>query len=124
MDRHNDTLIIPKTALLYKDGQPVVFVVQKPPKEEPSQKKDKKSDAQEKAIKADFIAKQRNVTLGYSDQKYIEIVKGLTLGEKIVTAGNTHLSADTPIRLDKPAAKKPDQSTEPNTPKPSEETAK
>jgi multidrug efflux pump subunit AcrA (membrane-fusion protein) len=45
------------------------------------------------------IARRREVTLGIDNENYLEILSGVSLGEKIVSAGQNFLSDGDPVRI-------------------------
>jgi membrane fusion protein (multidrug efflux system) len=65
---HNNTLLVPRTAIIEDSGQPLAFVV-----------------------KADNTVEQRLVTTGLFDTDRIEILSGLKAGDIVVTAGQPNL---------------------------------
>jgi membrane fusion protein (multidrug efflux system) len=73
-------LVIPVDAIVYKEAQPVVFIVQE-----------------------DGTVKESNVTLGMNDGDYYVVESGIALGDQIVIKGNGDLvngSAVTVVTLD------------------------
>jgi RND family efflux transporter MFP subunit len=74
-DTRLEALLIPKRALLEEDGQDYVFVV----------------DAEE--------AQRRKVTLGYSSDQEVEIRQGVSVGERVVVAGQGNLTPGTRVRI-------------------------
>ncbi len=74
-DTHTDTILIPKSAILYDENRMYIFVIR-----------------EEKA---------RRLTLspGYSDTDFVESLSGLDEGERIVVVGQTGLKDGTKVRL-------------------------
>ena len=108
-DVHENVLVIPKSALVYQDGQPSVFVLGPPPKvdseqkEESSENSEKDSGNSEKAEsppKATHSAISRDLKIGYSDDQLVEIVDGLKEGDRVITLGNTALRSGSPVRIE------------------------
>lgn len=66
-DQREDALLIPKAALIEEDAAVSVFIVN------------------------DSIALQRAVEIGYSDRDRVEILKGLSDGDRVVLSGQTAL---------------------------------
>ena len=94
-DVHEDVLVIPKSALVYRDGQPSVFVLGPPPEN------DAEGDsAEEEKGTATNTAVTRDLSVGYADEKWVEVVSGLSEGEQVITLGNTALRSGTPIRIE------------------------
>ena len=116
VDTHASVMVIPKTALIYNDGDPMAFVVIDAPEPEEEDVKDegaedvKDEGAEDEGMKrskpAPFIADQRELELGYSDAEWVEITAGLEVGEKVVTIGNANLENETPIILEAPKMEK------------------
>lgn len=115
VDTHASVMVIPKTALIYNDGDPMAFVVIDAPEPEEEEKSEdeedvKDEDAEDEGMKrskpAPFIADQRELELGYSDAEWVEITAGLEIGEKVVTIGNANLENETPIILEAPKIEK------------------
>jgi membrane fusion protein, multidrug efflux system len=115
VDTHASVMVIPKTALIYNDGDPMAFVVIDAPEPEEEEKSEdeeevKDEDAEDEGMKrskpAPFIADQRELGLGYSDAEWVEITAGLEIGEKVVTIGNANLENETPIILEAPKIEK------------------
>ena len=106
VDEHIDTPTIPKEALLYRDGQAIVYTYSEKPKEEileesgENEEKKESDTAQEEDNSPKFIAKSIDVQVGYSDDKRIEIIEGLTLGDPVITIGNTTLKEGSPVMLE------------------------
>lgn len=71
----SSVLAVPRTAVLYRQGAGYVFVVEK------------------------GIAHRKVVEVGREDRRFIEIRKGLTAGETVVTQGNYELSDGMAVRL-------------------------
>lgn len=69
-----NTLVIPHSAILYKEKNAYVFVV----------KQNK--------------AEQRWITIGYDDGNFASILQGLNLGESVVISGNYELTNGSPVR--------------------------
>lgn len=67
LDRHEDTVVIPKKAIIYEDELPYVFVVE------------------------EGIAHKRRLELGYQDELRAEAVSGVGSGEQVVLVGQSAL---------------------------------
>ncbi|HEY3786927.1 MAG TPA: efflux RND transporter periplasmic adaptor subunit [Steroidobacteraceae bacterium] len=72
---HEHALTVPRSAVLYKDEQPFLFVA------------------------ASGKAERRAVTVGITDGDLVEITKGLKAGESVVTGGNYELEDGMAIKL-------------------------
>ena len=68
VDQADDVLVIPVDAIVYKEAQPVAFIVQE-----------------------DGTVKETALTLGINDGDYYVVTKGLKAGDQIVIKGNGNL---------------------------------
>ena len=109
IDRHENTLSISKESLLYKDGQPIVYTIEEIPEEElkkeeaEKNKNEKENDTEDSAEEEDgpkYRAKAVNIKIGYSDEKNVEVLEGLTESDRVITLGNTALRANSPIEFE------------------------
>jgi RND family efflux transporter MFP subunit len=74
-ETRSDALVVPKSALSLDSIGDTVYVV------------------------ADGEAQRREVKLGFQEGDFVEVVKGVELGESIVTVGQDGLSDGTPVRV-------------------------
>jgi membrane fusion protein (multidrug efflux system) len=74
-DRHTDTLLVPRAAVITEQGQRSVFVVD------------------------GATAHQRPVTVGFEDDTHAEIVAGVEPGELVVTQGQRTLREGQPVSV-------------------------
>lgn len=74
-DRHENTIMVPRAAMLRDDNQASVFVIK------------------------DGVAERRAVQTGYSNGSRLEILDGLQAGEEIVIVGQAGLSDGNPVRV-------------------------
>jgi membrane fusion protein, multidrug efflux system len=79
-DRHENALLVPRSALVEDAGQSSLFVVE------------------------EGIAKRKLVTTGFASDGMVEILTGLEDGEQIVTVGQVGLRPDTPVEVINPSA--------------------
>ena len=79
-DRHDDALVIPKTALVLESIGDTVY------------------------IKDGEVARRREVRLGYDEGDHVEVVAGLEAGQEVVVLGQDSLSDGTPVYVLDPAA--------------------
>lgn len=114
VDEHTDTPTIPKEALLYRDGQSIVYTYSEKPKEEPPQENEGKAEEEDTQEETSykFVAKSVDVQVGYSDEVRVEILKGLTIGDPIITIGNTTLKDGSPVLLEDPTQKNEEPSSQ------------
>ena len=101
---HENTIVLPKEAVVYEDGAPIAYVVAEAPTEEPSEKVAHPKEDDIKGIqetqKAKLVADRRELTVGFSDIRVIEITEGVKVGEQVITIGNHTLEDDSPITLE------------------------
>lgn len=74
-DTHDKSLLIPKHAVLSEDGSDMVFCIQ------------------------DSIAVRHNVSTGYSDENFVEILQGLNMGDKVVVVGQNGLKDSARVEI-------------------------
>ncbi|MFQ5709676.1 MAG: efflux RND transporter periplasmic adaptor subunit [bacterium] len=74
-DTHENTLLIPKQALLSEDGADMVFTV------------------------ADSVARRHTVTTGYASESAVEILDGLSLGDQVVVVGQNGLKDSSRVEI-------------------------
>ncbi|MBY5993883.1 efflux RND transporter periplasmic adaptor subunit [Ferrimonas balearica] len=74
-DTHDNTLVVPRMALLRQDQGHAVFVV------------------------AEGQAQSRTVTLGYEDGESVEILTGLAVGEQVVVRGQHQLKDEAQVEV-------------------------
>jgi len=74
-DKHLDTLLVPRIAVVSEKGEQVVFVAE------------------------DGTAVRRLVTVGYQDDDHAEIVDGLVEGEQVVVQGQRSLKDGQPLKI-------------------------
>jgi len=74
-DRHDQALVVPRTAVISERGEFLVYVA------------------------ADSTAERRVVQTGFEDDRQIEIVAGLTEGERVVVQGQRSLKDGAPIKI-------------------------
>ncbi|MCP4725723.1 MAG: efflux RND transporter periplasmic adaptor subunit [bacterium] len=71
----DNVIAVPKDAIVYDSGLPFVFVVK------------------------NNVAKKIPLKQGFSDEQYVESITGLTLGDTIITVGQSGLKDNTPVRI-------------------------
>ena len=102
--RHENTIVLPKEAVVYEDGAPIAYMVKEAPAE-PVENQDAKGEQEDGAKKSDkpktkLIAERRELTVGFSDVRVVEVTEGVTLGEQVITIGNHTLEDNSPITLE------------------------
>lgn len=118
VERHDDVLVIPRSAIVYEDGAPVVFrVVDAPPEPPPAEGDVVDADVAEPAPaeqanaaddEADagpkLVAERVPVTLGIVDAEHAEILGGLDADDLVVVVGQANLRDGAVVRLPGEAA--------------------
>jgi len=74
-DVRNDTLLVPRSAVIQEDAESAVFVVK------------------------DGVASRRTVSVGYSNNGSIEVTAGVKAGEQVVTVGQTSLKEGSKVNV-------------------------
>jgi membrane fusion protein (multidrug efflux system) len=74
-DRHADALTVPRAAVFTDRGEQIVYVA------------------------SDSTADRRAVEAGFEDEDYVEILSGLTEGERVVVQGQRSLKPGAPIKI-------------------------
>lgn len=74
-DVRNDTLLVPRSAVLQEDAESAVFVIK------------------------DGVASRRTVSIGYSNNGSIEVTSGVTVGEQVVTVGQASLKEGSKVNV-------------------------
>ena len=129
VDRHNDVLTIPRSAVVWRDGTPVAYrVVDMPEEEKKERKKDEpgffdKLFGGDDEDQSDFDPwagiPQRQVesvklTVGYTDPDLTEVSDGLQEGDLVVVLGADHLHHESRVKLpgDPKPAEKPGEGSD------------
>jgi membrane fusion protein (multidrug efflux system) len=115
VDRHDDVLTIPRSAVIWRDGTPIAFRVVDMPEED--EDKDKYAEelnffeklfAGDKDKDKDFdpwagIPRRQvdsvRLTLGFTDPDLAEVKAGLSEGDVIVIIGADHLHHESRVKL-------------------------
>ncbi len=82
-DQRADALVLPRSALLDDESQSAVYTIK------------------------DGKAVRTPVKLGYTDGEWVELIDGLELGQKVVTAGKVALREGSPVQVIDDAGKTP-----------------
>lgn len=104
-DMHEDTLLVPKDAILTEDIETAVFVVKEQVEDqsdnkensEPADQSDEDS-APEESSKTLIVSKQ-NVRTGYINSTHVEILSGVELGDIVVTTGLSSLKDGVKVKV-------------------------
>jgi membrane fusion protein, multidrug efflux system len=152
VDRHENTIVLPKEAVVYEDGAPIAYVVMDAPPESSKKNDDltdendapegernvdetddendqeNKEGKKEKGLRANkptYVANRRELTVGFSDARIVEVTEGVSVGEQVITIGNHTLEDNSPITLELNIPKKDSsEDTEGQNDTPSEDLEK
>lgn len=123
VDRRSDVLVIPRPAVVYDNGRPVVYrVIPAPPEEEkaeeeveqeepgflaslfgggaPEEEQDKEPEAEDTGPK--LVAERVPVKLGLVDVEQAEVLEGVGEGDLVVVIGQANLKDGARVREPKP----------------------
>ena len=104
--RHEDTIVLPKEAVVYEDGAPIAYMVTEAPEEpvenEPAEEEQEQGDGvkEPEEPQTKLVAERRELTVGFSDVRVVEVTEGVELGEQVITIGNHTLEDNSPITLE------------------------
>lgn len=120
VDRHEDVVVVPKKAVVYEDGAPVVYrMVDAPPSEEgdvadKTAKKeggggfsfdfsfggegDEQDEAEHDAPASPYVAERVSIDLGLVDTDHAEIVDGIAPGDQVIVVGQSNLRDGAPVK--------------------------
>jgi len=110
VDRHQDVVIVPRKALIYEDGTPIVYRMAPKPEEEAEEEADAKkkevafhfswpwaraaedTDQEEgKELESDWVAERVVVGVGLVDAQSVEVLEGVGPGDEVVVVGQSNL---------------------------------
>jgi membrane fusion protein (multidrug efflux system) len=114
VDVHQDVVVVPREALVYEDGLPVVYkmVPAPPPAEKEGAAKPEETAAswwpfggegdgdekKEEAKPDPFVAARTSVKLGLVDTDTAEVLEGVTPGEQVIVLGQSNLRDQAPVQ--------------------------
>ncbi len=134
--RHDEVLTVPRNAVFYEEGKPMVFRVRVEEEPEPEEDEEAEEEDAEPGFLARFfeedaddedeedaievpgpyrVARKVPIEVGFSDPDRSEVTSGLDLGDEVVTVGQANLRDEGRVRL-------PEDPAMPE-PKPDEEDA-
>jgi membrane fusion protein (multidrug efflux system) len=111
-NRVDDTVVVQRKALLWEGGDPIVYVLADAPEVPDDEAKEEKEAAgkrswggktTEKVEKAPFVAVRTPLKLGLMSDTLVQVVEGLTQGERVIVVGQSGLRDSAPVRLPKTA---------------------
>jgi membrane fusion protein, multidrug efflux system len=114
--QHQDVPTIPRAALVEEDGETAVFVVISGADAAAADKAAKKTSATEATAEADkakqkaepgkdvppipaWVAKRRLIKVGYGDAEYVEVLDGLSEGDRLITLGRSAVRDGTAVQV-------------------------
>jgi len=123
VDRHEGVVVVPKKAVVYEDGAPVVYrMVDAPEPEEAEQGDEAKAEApgggsdfgfsfgfgggggapDKKAEEAEppspYVGERVTIDLGLVDDTYAEINEGIAVGDQVIVVGQSNLRDGAPVK--------------------------
>ncbi len=98
VDRHRDVLTVPRDALVWEDGKPVVFVMVPAPEEEDEDEDGEAADESEEPGEPGFIAERQSLEIGLLDEDGAEVLDGVEKGAEVVVVGQANLKDGARIR--------------------------
>ncbi|NIM57677.1 MAG: efflux RND transporter periplasmic adaptor subunit [Candidatus Aminicenantes bacterium] len=124
-DMHENTLLLPKDAILTEDSESTVFIVTEKVEEEPeeagnSEKTGKTEEAKKVVAEEEekpeaesnsendsepkepvkyLVASKQEVTIGYINSTHVEILSGVKLGDVVVTTGLSTLKDGAKVKV-------------------------
>lgn len=127
VDRREDVVVVPRKAIVYEDGSPVVYVYGEPSEEElaeddpdgkgekggskmpewltdlfgggDDEKAEDDGDSEEEAAEdVGHVARRTPVDLGLLDNEVAEITSGLDEGDQVIVVGQSHLRDGAKVR--------------------------
>jgi len=108
MKEHQNALVVPKDAVVERQGESFCFVVKEQQAKEPAKgkqtnkdtAKDKQPDTKkQEKVEKKYTAEMRPVQVGIEDSRYIEITQGLHKGEQVIISGHFELTDGAPVRI-------------------------
>ncbi len=113
-DMHENTLLLPKDAILTEDSESTVFIVkEKVEDKSENEEKGEKAEEEEKPeaetnsdtdsepkepVKSLVVSKQK-ITIGYINSTHVEILSGVKLGDVVVTTGLSSLKDGAKVKV-------------------------
>jgi membrane fusion protein (multidrug efflux system) len=114
VDVHQDVVVVPREALVYEDGMPVVYkMVPAPPPAEKKGAEEPEATAgswwpfgggaggeekKEEAKPDPFVAARTSVKLGLVDTDTAEVLEGVTPGDQVIVLGQSNLRDQAPVQ--------------------------
>lgn len=97
VDRHDGVLVVPRKALLWEDGKPIVYTKAPAPPPEPSADGTPPAPAPEPGEPA-FVAARTTLQVGLMDEDAVEVLGGVDEGAEVVVVGQSNLKDGARIR--------------------------
>lgn len=104
-DVHEDTLLLPKDAILSEDIESSVFILKQEPEAEtegenkPETSSNSETEPEpEKPIET-WMAYKQSVEIGYINSSHVEILSGVSLGDVVVTTGISSLKDGAKVKV-------------------------
>jgi len=103
--RRDDALAIPRSALIEEDGETAVFAIvsgaafaaETPPADAAADAKP--ADAKAPAAAPEWVAQRKLIRVGYGDAMHVEVIEGLTEGDRVITIGRAAVRDGTAVQV-------------------------
>lgn len=110
VDRHQDVVVVPRRALVYEDGEPIIYrKAPRPPEEETDEgteevakkggwgKPEPEGEEEEPAKPSPWVAERVALEIGLTDAVWVEVTEGLAVEDEIIVVGQSNLRDGAPI---------------------------
>ncbi|GAG45155.1 unnamed protein product [marine sediment metagenome] len=104
-DVHEDTLLLPKDAILSEDIESSVFVLKQQPEAEaegenkPEAAANSETESEPEKPFETWTAYKQSVEIGYINSSHVEILSGVLLGDVVVTTGINSLKDGAKVKV-------------------------
>ena len=106
VDRHTGVTVVPRDALLWEDGRPVVFVMVPAPPPEEDDEEEEGEEAEEPAdADPGVVAERKALELGLLDDDGAEVLAGLDRGDQVIVIGQSNLKDGARVRATEDGAR-------------------
>ncbi|MEZ4321547.1 MAG: efflux RND transporter periplasmic adaptor subunit [Myxococcota bacterium] len=96
VDRHDGVTVVPREALMWEDGRPVVFVMVPAPPPEPEEGEE--APKPEPSGDPGFVASRKPLEIGLLDDDGVEVLSGVASGDAVITVGQSNLKDGARVR--------------------------
>lgn len=103
--RHEEIAVVPRKALMWEDGRPVVFVMVDPPPPEEGEDGEPKAEPSAPDGEPGKVAARRPLKVGLIDDVGVEVIEGVDVGEPVIVVGQSNLKDGARVRAVEDRAK-------------------